>query len=310
MTVSTLSISLIIPTYSRPDCVCRALEACMGVDAVADEIIIVDSSDNTLTRELCEKYTNKFNLLYLHSEKGLTLQRNVGLLHAHGDIIGFFDDDIVPDKDFFSVIRSVFMARNDISGVTPYIYENDRSDDKGLCVAFMKILGRLSGRYCFEKLCNKNHFNHKKLDEVVENVITNGCTFYKKEVFQTFSFADWMQGYCYGEDIEFGLRVASKYKVVGAGLAKLHHYHESSGRDDEYSVNKMKIYNFIRILDSNRDGRQFLLKLLLLFRMNLTVLIICCMKLARFKIKSIVNILLGTFAGNLKVLPLLVKNTR
>lgn len=88
-----MTTTVIVVTLNRPDCVLRCLEALQAQDPRPEQVILVDGSTDTRTRELAARFAD---VLYLRNERGfghMTLSRNIGLKHAIGDIIAFVDDD-------------------------------------------------------------------------------------------------------------------------------------------------------------------------------------------------------------------------
>jgi len=86
-------ISVIIPTYNRPDYLPGAIETVRGQTHDSVEIIVVDDgSEEDYATAVCEGYDEVD--LYKHTEnRGLSAARNTGIKHAEGDYIAFLDDD-------------------------------------------------------------------------------------------------------------------------------------------------------------------------------------------------------------------------
>ena len=293
----SLKTTLVICTYMRPGCIERLLEYLSGMENCCDELIIVDASMDKLTEKIVSRYLDgKYTIKYIHSEKGLTLQRNIGLEIATGNLVGFFDDDIIPDPDFFTRVRKVFEQESDVFGVAPYIYESNQNVLTGLKGRYFRWLMNFCGVNYFARVLGKVNMAGGVFSGIVEDIITNGCTIYRREVFQEFTFADWMQGYCYGEDLEFGLRVSSKYRVIGSGDLRLHHYHESSGRDNDFLVYKMKAYNFLRILKNSGKASLFC-RAGYALRLSMTIVFASMVCLCRLQILSGLAMLAGNSVG-------------
>jgi glycosyltransferase involved in cell wall biosynthesis len=92
-------VSVIIPTYKRPDTLPRALESVLKQSYNNIEIIVVDDNDpewheRVLTEQLMESYLNQ-NVHYVKHErnKNGSAARNTGFRHSKGAYIMFLDDD-------------------------------------------------------------------------------------------------------------------------------------------------------------------------------------------------------------------------
>lgn len=115
-----MTISLIIPTYKRFDCLLDTLNSLMGCEIVPDEVIISDQNDAILFQRIDENIdryrscSKGSSIVWKHiycKEIGSSVSRNVGLKTASGDIVVFTDDDVHYPKDFFRSVLS--LMKND-----------------------------------------------------------------------------------------------------------------------------------------------------------------------------------------------------
>ena len=84
-----MKISLIICTYMRPEAICVLLDSVVSQTKIPNEIIIVDGSTNTKTKEILELKDYKLNIRYFLVEpkdRGLTRQRNFGVNSVEVDM--------------------------------------------------------------------------------------------------------------------------------------------------------------------------------------------------------------------------------
>lgn len=104
------TISLIVPTCNRPSDVKRMLQSLAAVHYPCWDLLIVDQSDDGLTREIVEKYVNRLpGLHYLAVQlKGVSRARNVGIDHTTGEIIALLDDDCTVAPDWLQRVADVF----------------------------------------------------------------------------------------------------------------------------------------------------------------------------------------------------------
>src|SRR3954463_7247834 len=85
------SVSVIIPTYSRPELLPRAIDSARaaGTDV---EIIVVDDASTDTTAKVCRALAG-INYIRLERNQGVAGARNVGLLASTAKYIAFLDDD-------------------------------------------------------------------------------------------------------------------------------------------------------------------------------------------------------------------------
>jgi glycosyltransferase involved in cell wall biosynthesis len=86
-------ISVIIPTYNRPNLIGRSLESVLGQTFKELEIIVVDGSNNDETRRIISRYSDqRINYLKIKNISAAH-SRNIGIHYAKGDYVSFNDDD-------------------------------------------------------------------------------------------------------------------------------------------------------------------------------------------------------------------------
>jgi len=108
------SISVIVPTYKRPELLNRCLTALFmqTMDASRYEIVVVDDGPTDDTRQVVLSWSKKggSRVRYLANDKrhGPAAARNRGWRTANGDIIAFTDDDCIPAADWLTVGSAPF----------------------------------------------------------------------------------------------------------------------------------------------------------------------------------------------------------
>jgi glycosyltransferase involved in cell wall biosynthesis len=104
-------ISVVVPTYKRPDLLDRCLAALTAqvFDATRYEIIVVDDGPHQATRNVAAKWSERLKITgprvrYVPSEgpHGPAAARNRGWQSASGAVIAFTDDDTIPYRDWLS----------------------------------------------------------------------------------------------------------------------------------------------------------------------------------------------------------------
>lgn len=77
------------------------------------ELIVIDQNETDLLEEIINKFKNMINIVYIKSnKKGLSLNRNIGLKFAKGDIIAFPDDDCEYKPDTLEFVNKSFINNN------------------------------------------------------------------------------------------------------------------------------------------------------------------------------------------------------
>jgi len=104
------SISVVISTRNRPEDLERCLQSLTDVGYPRWDILIVDQSDDTRTRDLVSRFATILPCLqYRHMrEKGLCRSRNVCIEESRGDIIAFLDDDCTVTTNWLEQVARVF----------------------------------------------------------------------------------------------------------------------------------------------------------------------------------------------------------
>lgn len=86
------AISVIIPTYNRPELVSLAIESILAQTHPAAEIIVIDDGSVKDMREVLSRYASKVQIIR-QANTGLSGARNTGIRAARHDWIAFLDDD-------------------------------------------------------------------------------------------------------------------------------------------------------------------------------------------------------------------------
>ncbi|MBQ6569298.1 MAG: glycosyltransferase family 2 protein [Clostridia bacterium] len=95
-------VSVIVPTYNRPNMVLRAVNSILGQDYDNIEIIVVDdnpadSQARRETEEVMKAFAGSSRVKYIKDRKSLggSGARNIGIDIVSGDYVSFLDDDDV-----------------------------------------------------------------------------------------------------------------------------------------------------------------------------------------------------------------------
>lgn len=88
-------ISIIVPTFKRPDRLLRGLKSVLNQTFDDFEVLVIDDdpSENELQKVLDSLNDERLHLYKNNRTKGANGARNTGILHAKGAYLAFMDDD-------------------------------------------------------------------------------------------------------------------------------------------------------------------------------------------------------------------------
>lgn len=235
--IERLKISVIICTRNRLDCIPECLHSIAQQTSLPDELIIIDSSDIPMIAQ--ERFTSLFTyaifphtqLLYRHTKPGLTYQRNVGIDVAHGDIVYFFDDDVIIDKNYIKEMQRIFAGQPKFAGgsgtitnIAPY-----KRTFKHLMRVFFLIQRNYASGYFTTSGMPTHTFGSEYFQEV--QVLGGCCCAYRSSVFKKNRFDEYLVRYAFMEDCDFSKRVSQKNKLFYNPYAKLVHLQSPLNRE-------------------------------------------------------------------------------
>jgi glycosyltransferase involved in cell wall biosynthesis len=118
--VSSVELSVIIPTCSRRDLLRRCLGALgrQTQDPSTFEVIVAEDGSTDGTADMAERLPTPFRLRVLRLEKrGKPAARNAGIDAAEGSICVFIDDDVVPSPSLVAAHLTAHGAADAIIGI-------------------------------------------------------------------------------------------------------------------------------------------------------------------------------------------------
>ena len=255
----------------RPKPLLELLRSVATQTQYPDEILIIDGSTDDKTKIVLEENIFK-NLKYFivpKESRGLTKQRNYGIerVGSETNVVCFLDDDTVLETTYFELLLKTYKTFPEALGVGGYIIDETKCEfvdynykPKIDEFYFDGWKRKDSSRFVLRKKlgldsnCPPGYsslYSHGrsigflppsgKTYEV--EMLMGGVSSFRKEVFETLQFSTYFEGYGLYEDADFTLRVAKVGKLYLNTAARLYHYHDASGRPNQYQYGKMVVRN-------------------------------------------------------------------
>jgi glycosyltransferase involved in cell wall biosynthesis len=119
-------LSILIATKDRADRIISCVQSILQNTYDDFEIIIVDQSNNTKTRDAIAKLKERTIKYFKNTPNGKSAALNFGIQQTKGDIIAFTDDDCIVSANWIDEIAFSFNKHPDVACVTgnTYPYKN------------------------------------------------------------------------------------------------------------------------------------------------------------------------------------------
>lgn len=97
-------VSIVVPIYNVERYLCKCVDSLLAQSLADIEILLVDDGSPDNSGKIADEYAhNETRVKVFHQKNaGLGPARNIGILHASGEYVGFVDSDDWVDSDMFS----------------------------------------------------------------------------------------------------------------------------------------------------------------------------------------------------------------
>ena len=215
--MTALRFSVVIATKGRPDDLRATLESLSAADPAPHEVIVVDGDEDRSAEAVTAEAGGA---AYVHSQAGLTLQRNLGVEQASGDVVVFLDDDVEVEPALFAVLDrayrddSVVGATGKVVEAAPRRVGNKRSRARRL------LFGGEEG--------TMTRFGYPRrlqdIDTERDVEFMQGCLMtVRTEPAARLRFDERLTGYALAEDEDFSYRLSRTGRVRYLPDAVVHH---------------------------------------------------------------------------------------
>lgn len=244
-----LKTTVILCTRNRSRDIITCLGSLSGQVEEPHELIVVDSSDKPLEKN--EQFNKQFSkvhfpttsLAYLHTRPGLTYQRNVGITHATGELIYFFDDDVILDEAYLQEMNAVFHKHPEYAGGMGTISNVQRGSFRYQLFRKLFLLPRegASGNFTWSGMPT-HPYGTNTFKEV--EVLGGCCMAFRKPVLEKHTFDEQFHGYAYMEDGDIARRISDEESLFFNPKAQLQHLESPVARDRVVDNSAMFVYNY------------------------------------------------------------------
>jgi glycosyltransferase involved in cell wall biosynthesis len=209
-----VDISIIIPSFNRPEQLRGCLDALVQQDVTDFEVVVVDDGSKEPLSPVCETFDARVRCIR-QKNAGPASARNTGAGSAWGDFLVFTDDDCRPQPDW---LRNLIVAHSGMAGrLVGGRVENGLPHDpyastsQALCDFLYDYFGAVEGKMPF--------FTSNNM----------GCD---RKGFERLGGFDRSFGLAAAEDRDFGLRWRDQVgELIYAPDAVICHYHAMNLRD-------------------------------------------------------------------------------
>lgn len=186
-----MKISVIVPTYHRPEYLKRCLKTLTRQTGKSDEIIVVMRDTDTMSQEVVTQLQiglRKYVKIKVSSvvKPSHAPALNAGLNEASGDIICFTDDDAEPWSDWLERIEKHFQDPT-IAGVGGRdIVIVDAEPIKGKC----KVVGKL---FWFGRYIGNHHLELQRHEPVAVDLLKGVNMAFRSSYLDRFRFGGYLE---------------------------------------------------------------------------------------------------------------------
>jgi glycosyltransferase involved in cell wall biosynthesis len=128
-----MDVTVIVPTYKRPDDLRRCLDALKQQTKAPARVVVVRRDVDAATVAMLTAYdaASLPMVIRVVTAPGVVAALNEGLEAATGDIVAMTDDDAAPHPDWLERIAGHFLVNARVGGVggRDHIFQGERRDD-------------------------------------------------------------------------------------------------------------------------------------------------------------------------------------
>lgn len=246
-------ISAVIPTKDRPNDLLLAVQSILNQKRFPEQLVIIDQSEGDRSKSLIESEfegRSGCELCYIKDTtiKGLVEAKSKSLQFANGNIICFFEDDIIVEEDYLSEIEKAFQENSGLIGCSGVITNASSSG------RFYRFIYKIFHRGIF---VDPRPDIYAQIDDdnrelIKSNVINGGLSAWRKSVFEEIKF-DYFNKFHMMEDFEYSFRVNRQFPeaLYINPNARLVHNYSPLNRENKIRSFERKLFEYVVFYKKN-----------------------------------------------------------
>ena len=146
--VSDISVSIIMPTFNRADCISNAIQSVLSQTHTNWELIVSDDGSTDNTSEIVQGFNNP-KIIYFKSEMsgGVSKARNLGLHRSTGQWVFFLDSDNTWHPSYLETMLRFVSYHGLRAAYCGAELKGDRNQNKGYLFAEFEFESCLKNNY-------------------------------------------------------------------------------------------------------------------------------------------------------------------
>ena len=236
--------SVVIATCGRPDRLRRTLESLQSCRPGPFEVLVVDGDPERSARDVLEHVSVPAGAArprYLPSETGLTIQRNLSLRHCRGDVVVFFDDDVLLSPDLFTLLENAYRTP-EVVGATGRVIEDSTHRFGRKESPLRRWLPGGGDEGSFTRFGYPRYITRTDVAREVE--FMQGCFMSSRlDAARRVGFDESLPGYGLAEDEDFSCRLARLGRLRYLPEALVTHEQASTTSYDSRTLSKQIVVN-------------------------------------------------------------------
>ena len=204
-------LSIIIPTYNSAKTLPTLLDSIFTPDFSDFEVILVDDGSTDETKNVVKDYSLRY---YFIKNSGPARARDFGSKKARGEILVFFDSDVILFPHTLGRIKKIF-ANKDMKAVTGFWDKKQKTKD-----FFPRYKALREWVYWMKEDIGKYNYLFS----------TRVAAVRKKVYWEVGGFIGERKGIDELEDVEFSYRLTKKYPIVFDPKVMVHHEFDAFGK--------------------------------------------------------------------------------